>query len=122
MVTPILRICTLALISVFAVSGCASKPIIDTAGVDMQQYQADLADCEQVANQVPTDEMVVASAGFGAFIGALFGLVTGDASAVAYGAGWGAVSGASSGGLNADQEKSTVTKNCLYNRGYAVLN
>jgi hypothetical protein len=103
-------------------AGCASKPIIDTAGVDMQQYHDDMADCDSIAQQVDVDGSVAASAGLGALIGAAFGLLTGDSSAVAYGAGWGAVSGATSGGFSADQERSSVMKNCMYNRGYAVLN
>jgi len=121
-VNKLLLTCCVSLLCCLMATACASKPVIDTAGVDMEQYQADLADCEQVASQVDAEAMVVQSAGLGALIGALFGLVTGDSSAVGYGAGWGAVSGATSGGLNADQEKSNVTKNCLYNRGYAVLN
>lgn len=102
--------------------GCASRPIIDTAGVDMQQYQVDLAECEKIAQQVDVDASVAGSAGLGALIGAAFGLLTGDSSAVAYGAGWGAVTAGTSGGMAADQERAMISKNCLYNRGYTVLN
>jgi outer membrane lipoprotein SlyB len=102
--------------------GCASRPIIDTAGVDMQQYQVDLAECEKIAQQVDVEASAVGSAGLGALIGAAFGLLTGDSSAVAYGAGWGAVTGGTSGGMAADQQRSMISKNCLYNRGYTVLN
>ena len=113
---PVLFCCTLML------SGCASRPIIDTTGVDMQQYQVDLAECEKIAQQVDVDASIAGSAGLGALIGAAFGLVTGDSSAVAYGAGWGAVSGATSGGMAADQQHAMISKNCLYHRGYTVLN
>ena len=37
------------------VGGCAahsSKPVIDPAGVDMVQYEQDVAECEQIATQV----------------------------------------------------------------------
>ena len=113
----------LALIfSTLLLSACASKPIIDTRGVDMRQYQADLADCEQISRQVDADGAVARSAGFGALIGAIFGAFTGDIEGVAFGAGLGAVTGGVDGGLSADQERAFVTKNCLYNRGYAVLN
>ena len=105
-----------------ALSACASRPIIDTAGVDMQQYQADLAECENIAQQVDVDASIAGSAGLGALIGAAFGLVTGDSSAVAYGAGWGAVTGGTSGGMAADQQRAMISKNCLYHRGYTVLN
>ena len=88
----------------------------------MQQYRADLADCEQISQQVDGDAAVARSAGVGALIGAIFGALTWDWSGVAYGAGIGAVSGGVDGALSADQERAMVTKNCLYNRGYAVLN
>jgi uncharacterized membrane protein len=84
------------------------------------QYHADVKNAK-LTEQVDGTERVANSAGFGALIGALFGLVTGDPEAVAYGAGWGAVSGAASGGMSADQ-KIHGHENCLYNRGYAVLN
>ena len=117
-----LRSAFVMVLAMFVVAGCASRPIVDTTGVDMQQYHADVEECHRLTEQVNGADRVVNSAGFGALIGALFGLVTGDPEAVAYGAGWGAVSGAASGGMSADQEKSMVMKNCLYNRGYAVLN
>jgi outer membrane lipoprotein SlyB len=98
---------------------CASKPIIDTANVDMEQYQRDLADCEQVATQVDTGGKAVKSAAAGAAIGAALGAVWGDVGTSAAG---GAVSGGAGGMLSADEEKAQVTRNCLRNRGYAVLN
>jgi outer membrane lipoprotein SlyB len=113
---PVLFCCGLTL------SGCASRPIIDTAGVDMQQYQVDLAECEKIAQQVDVDASIAGSAGLGALIGAAFGALTGDSSAVAYGAGWGAVTGGTSGGMAADQQRFMISKNCLHHRGYTVLN
>jgi len=107
------------LFALLLLAACASKPIVDTAGVDMEQYRIDYEECQQIANQVDTGEAVVASAGIGALIGAAFGLISGDAGEVAA---WGAVTGGATGGMNANQEKSMVAKNCLYNRGYAVLN
>ena len=47
-------------------TGCATKPIIDTAGLDMQIYAEDMQHCEQVADQVPGDEIVAQSAAAGA--------------------------------------------------------
>ena len=101
-------------------AACASKkPIIDTAGVDMEQYERDLADCEQVATQVDTGGTAAKSAAAGAAIGAALGAVWGDVGTSAAG---GAVSGGAGGLMSADQEKATVIKNCMRNRGYAVLN
>lgn len=107
-------------------SACASKPIIDSKGVDMVQYQADLEDCVLVAEQVQTGQQIAKSAGAGAAVGAAFGVVTsvitGDTSAIGYSAAYGAVGGGSTGAFKADDEKAYVIKNCLRNRGYSVLN
>jgi hypothetical protein len=108
----------LALLTLCA--ACASqKPIIDPAGVDMDQYDRDLADCEQVATQVDTGGTAVKSAAAGAAVGAALGAVWGDVGSSAAG---GAVSGGAGGLLSADEEKARVIKNCMRNRGYTVLN
>jgi hypothetical protein len=105
---------------------CASKPIIDTKGVDLVQYQEDLQDCAIIAEQVDTGKTVAKSAGAGAAVGAAFGVVTsvitGDSSAIGYTAAYGAVGGGTSGAFKADDEKAMVVRNCLRNRGYVVLN
>jgi len=107
-------------------AACASKPIIDTRGVDLVQYQEDLEDCARIASQVGVAGQVAKSAGAGAAAGAGFGLVTsvitGDASAIGYSAAYGAVGGGTAGAFEADEEKANVIKNCLRNRGYVVLN
>lgn len=119
-------ICSLMVVSALVLPACASKPIIDSQGVDMVQYQADLEDCVLVAEQVQTGNTIARSAGAGAAVGAAFGVVTsvitGDASAIGYSAAYGGVGGGASGALKADDEKAQVIKNCLRNRGYAVLN
>ena len=107
-------------------TACASKPIIDTKGVDLVLYQEDLQDCAEIAEQVDTKSQVAKSAGAGAAVGAAFGVVTsvitGDASAIGYSAAYGGVGGGSAGAFEADDEKAMVIKNCLRNRGYSVLN
>lgn len=114
-------VCTM--VSLLALSLCAAcaskKPIIDTAGVDMDQYARDLADCEQVATQVDTGGTAAKSAAAGAAVGAALGAVWGDIGSSAAG---GAVTGGAGGLLAADEEKARVVKNCMRNRGYAVLN
>ena len=101
-------------------AACASKkPIIDPAGVDMDQYERDLADCEQVATQVDTEGTAAKSAAAGAAVGAALGAVWGDVGSSAAG---GAISGGAGGLMSADNETATVIKNCMRNRGYAVLN
>jgi outer membrane lipoprotein SlyB len=95
---------------------CSSRPgddiIIDPAYVDRAQYERDLAECERLAEQVKQ------KAGKGGMIGAIWG---GDRS-VEHGAGVGAISGASRGAAATEREQKRVVKNCLRNRGYAVLN
>lgn len=111
------------MVSLLALSLCAAcaskKPIIDTAGVDMDQYERDLADCEQVATQVDTGGAAAKSAAAGAAVGAALGAIWGD---VGSSAAAGAVSGGAGGLFSADEEKAQVVKNCMRNRGYAVLN
>jgi hypothetical protein len=111
---------TALLLAVSLCAACASKkPIIDTAGVDMDQYERDLSDCEQIATQVDTGGAAVKSAAAGAAVGAALGAVWGDIGTSAAG---GAVTGGAGGLLSADEEKARVVKNCMRNRGYAVLN
>jgi hypothetical protein len=110
-------LCVLLLPSLLC--ACASKPIVDTRGVDFVQFQRDLYDCELVSKQVETGKIVAKSTGFGAMLGGAYGLIGGDLGAALA---TGAVSGAAGGALKTDHEKSAVTKNCLRHRGYAVLN
>lgn len=106
---------------VLAVSfGCASrKPIIDTANVDMEQYERDLAECEEVATQVDTAGRAAESAAAGAAVGAAQGAIWGRAGNSAAS---GAVTGGAGGLYAADHETARVIKNCMRQRGYVVLN
>lgn len=109
-----------AALGILALAGCASKkPIIDNQNVDMAQYERDLADCQQIAQQVDTGGTAVKSAAGGAAVGAALGAVWGD---VGRSATSGAITGGAGGLLAADSEEARVIKNCLRNRGYRVLN
>jgi outer membrane lipoprotein SlyB len=109
------------LIAVAVCYGCASrKPIIDTANVDMEQYERDLAECEEVATQVDTAGRATESAAAGAAVGAAQGAIWGRA--VGQSAASGAVTGGAGGLYAADHETARVIKNCMRQRGYAVLN
>ncbi|MGB5327416.1 MAG: glycine zipper family protein [Gammaproteobacteria bacterium] len=112
-------ICWVTLMGIALATGCAgsSKPVIDPAGVDMEQYNVDLAECEQISEQV--DQKVVEGAAGGAVVGGLIGAITGN---TAKGAGVGAVAGGAKGVGSTNKEKSRVVKNCLRNRGYQILN
>ena len=104
-------------------AGCAanrSKPVIDPAGVDMAQYETDLADCQQIATQV--EQKAGGAAAEGAVVGGLIGAVAGGNRSVERSAGVGAIIGGTKGAGATEREKSQVVKNCLRNRGYKILN
>ena len=123
---------TLLLLGVAVVlTGCANRQnsyadnsgiIIDTQGVNMQQYQYDLQDCKQYAEQVPVGERAVKSSAGGAVMGGVIGAVIGNSDTAAKGAGVGAVTGAAKGARSGYREKQQVVRNCLRGRGYKVLN
>ena len=96
--------------------------IIDTKGVDMQQYQVDRQDCEAYADQVNTGERTVKSTVGGAAVGGLLGAIVGNSDTAGRGAGVGAVTGAYKGVSSGHREKHQVVRNCLRGRGYRVLN
>ena len=107
------------LLGIALATGCAgsSKPIIDPAGVDMEQYNTDVAECEQISEQV--EQQAGVGAAGGAVVGGLIGVITGN---TVTGAGVGAVAGGARGVGSTNKEKSRVVKNCLRNRGYQILN
>ena len=112
------------LIGVMLSNGCATRQsdiIIDPEGVDMGQYQKDLKECQQIAEQV--DQKAVGGAVGGAVVGGAVGAILDrDDRGLEKGAGVGAVLGGSKGARATKREKEKVIKNCLRNRGYTVLN
>lgn len=119
MKNPMIRYLAMSALLAVTLAACASKPIVDTYNVDRAQYEKDLAQCEEIADQVASGEITAKSAAFGAGVGAAYGVVGGD---VGNSAAAGAISGGAGGLLKSDNEKARVTKNCLRHRGYAVLN
>jgi len=111
------------LASVMGVAGCAGRRadvVIDPAGVDMERYQQDLAQCQQIAKQVR--HKAVGGAVGGAVVGGAVGGIVGNGETAKKGAGGGAVVGAARGAAATRREKQLVIKNCLRERGYKVLN
>lgn len=102
--------------------GCArhTQIIIDPHGVDMGQYQADLAECQHLSQQVHSK--VGGGVVGGAIVGAIAGKIVGSNRTAVKTAKLGALSGGLSGGAATMQERERVVKNCLRNRGYQVLN
>ncbi|WP_308367089.1 MULTISPECIES: glycine zipper family protein [unclassified Microbulbifer] len=121
-------------LSVLMAFGCATQQeqvpgagniVIDTYGVNMRQYQLDLADCKGLAMAARRDEgrRGIARAAGGALLGGALGAIIGDSSRAAVaGAGTGAIIGGVSGVGSAHSEANRIAKNCLRGRGYRVLN
>lgn len=111
------------IVAITVATGCAanrSKPIIDPGSVDMELYQHDLAECEQIAEQV--EQKTGSGAVGGAVVGGLIGAIVGDSDKVARSAAVGGVLGGAKGAGATERERSQVVKNCLRNRGYKILN
>lgn len=110
------------ILSILTLSGCArhSQIIIDPKGVDMREYHADLAECQQLADQV--EEKVAEGVVGGAVVGAIFGgIIGGHRTARTTGA-LGAVAGGLGAGGEEQYKREKVLRNCLHNRGYRILN
>jgi len=108
--------------TLFFVVGCASnKVIIDRKGVDMVQYEQDLMECRQYAEEINTGEEVAKGAARGAVVGGLIGAAIGNSRTVGKIGGAGAVHGASRGVSKAEFDKEKVVRKCLRGRGYKVL-
>ncbi len=115
---------SLLAVSILVTAGCGARRggvVIDPAGVDMAQYRWDLAECQEISRQV--DGKAGGGAVGGAVVGGAVGGIVGDSSkAATKGAGAGAVVGLARGARATRHERQKVVKNCLRNRGYAVLN
>ena len=103
-------------------AACSSQPgpIVDTQGVDMPRYYADLSDCQGYGDQVRIEAGMARGAAAGGAVGAATGAILNE-DALEYG-GVGAVYGAAKSGQIGEQEKSQVVKRCMRGRGYRVLN
>jgi hypothetical protein len=108
---------------VFLAAGCAArKPLVDMKGVDKAQYEADLAECQQYAEQAPGPG---GGAAGGAVVGGAIGYGVGravgvrDPSAIGRG---GAVAGGAKGAGKGARTRHEVVAKCLTGRGYKVLN
>ncbi len=107
----------------FTLSACAARQpgiVIDPKGVDMGRYHQDLAECVQLAEQVPSKALKGAVGG--AAVGAIAGDIIGNRRTTQKGAKLGALGGTLRGARATRLERQRVVKNCLRHRGYAVLN
>lgn len=111
----------ITLLACVLLAACSSHPgpIIDTKGVNMSRYEADLADCESYADQIKIEKGVAKGTVAGGAVGAATGAVLGN---TGEGAGVGAIAGAAKSARLGEREKTGVVKRCLRGRGYRVLN
>jgi len=105
-------------------TGCAPvtyRPIVDS-GVSRGDYEADLADCQQLANRRPAAAKAAGAATAGAAIGALFALAVGlRGDDVAHVAAWSATTYGVAGGIEGSYEQRAIVSRCLEGRGYDVI-
>ena len=116
------------------VSGCISsqsdsifdlgsgKPIVDTKGVNMTQYESDLEECSTFSEDISTGKSIVKGAVAGATVGAVIEAITDNARSRRDGIEVGAVTGGTQSGIRSVQEKEQIVRRCLRGRGYKVLN
>ena len=116
------------LLIMIIISGCSGyRPIVDMRGVDREEYEISLAECQAYAQQISPGTTAMVSAGAGAAIGAVVGLVVGSIMHVkpgrlaGLGAALGGMQGAAKGGAGAGQAQMDIIKNCMAGRGYNVL-
>ena len=111
------------LAAVLTLASCAYHPVIDPkTSAHPEDFQADLAECRQIAEQAPAGGKVAGGAGVGALVGAGLAVATGHSEAAGHAAGGGAVIGGARGAALSHREKRMIVRNCLKGRGYAVLN
>ena len=104
-------------------TGCAPvtyRPIVDS-GVSRGSYEADLDDCQRLADRRPAAAKAAGAATAGAAIGALFALAVGlRGDDVAHVAAWSATSYGIAGGVEGSYEQRAIVSRCLEGRGYNV--
>lgn len=113
---------TACLLVITTLTACAShRPVVDTKGVDMNAYNADLGECQKYAEQVNPAATAVGGATAGAVFGALLGAAIGGRSAAGYGAGIGAAQSGGAGAASGAGKQIQIINNCMAGRGYKVL-
>ena len=110
-------------VALATLSACAAHPdpIIDTKGVDMEQYAVDWDECEAYTEEIIVAQGVAKGSATGAAVGAAAGAISSGRD-VGESAGLGALYGGTRSGLDADRQKQQVFKRCMSMRGYRVLN
>ncbi|MFH0262987.1 glycine zipper family protein [Vibrio barjaei] len=115
----------------------AQNLIIDTKGLDQEKYSADMYQCQQLSDQVQEQNVdgmgrtTIKHMGRAAVLGAGAAAIGGGSGSkgAGIGAGVGLVTGVLGSSAekhqaeaNYDNEKDTVMRNCMKERGYTILN
>ena len=112
----------IAMLTLAALTGCATyQPIVDTKGVDMNRYHADLRECQSYAEQVSPGNHAAAGAVAGMVLGGIIGALVGGRQGANYGASTYGVSGAAAGGAEGVQAQRGIILRCMGQRGYKTL-
>lgn len=113
-------------VGLLALGGCASggaayQPIVD--GPTGAAYQADLADCQQLAETRGYDNSDTrTSAAIGAGLGGIIGLAdSGSLGEAAVGAAIGGLFGGGSGAIETREERKQIVMNCMAGRGHRIV-
>jgi len=105
-------------------AGCATtqyRPIVDS-GMSRGNYEDDVVDCQQLADQRPAAAHAVGGATAGAVLGGLLALAVGlRGEDVAHVAAWGAASGGINGAAYGAAEQQAIVSHCMAGRGYNVV-
>jgi len=113
-----------ALLATLLCAGCATtqyRPVVDS-GVRKGNYEDDVADCQNLANQRPAAAPAAGGAAVGAIFGALLGAAVGlRGDDVAKVAAWGAASGGLNGAAYGAAEQQAIVSRCMSGRGYNVV-
>jgi hypothetical protein len=112
------------------VGACSSiyddRPAVDLRGKDERAYRADLSECQDIAARTRDNADIAKTAAVGTVLGAATGAAAG---AIGGSAGTGAAAGALAGlvfgggyeAVTTEKTEKKALRNCLYKRGYTVL-
>ena len=100
----------------------SGKPIVDTKGVNMAQYELDLQECSTFSEDISTGKSIAKGTVTGAAVGAVIEAITDNARSRRDAIEVGAVTGGTQSGIRSVQEKEQIVRRCLRGRGYKVLN
>lgn len=113
-----------AMLAALVCASCATtqyRPLVDS-GISRGNYDDDVADCQQLADQRPAAAHAAGGAAVGAVFGALLAVAVGlRGDDVAHVAAWGAASGGINGAAYGSAEQQAIVSRCMAGRGYEVV-